>query len=57
MVMSHSSLSIDVEGENNSELMERAGITYSGIQKAPFALEGQLEWDGSPWGIPNGYHR
>ncbi|CDT91921.1 YhdP family protein [Vibrio coralliirubri] len=47
---SHSSLTVDVEGENNSELMERFGIT-SGIQKAPFALEGQLNWDGSPWGI------
>ncbi|MCZ8497690.1 hypothetical protein O9929_01765 [Vibrio lentus] len=43
---SHSSLSIDVEGENNSELMERFGIT-SGIQKAPFiswkvSLEGTV---------------
>lgn len=47
---SHSALTVDVEGENNSELMERFGIT-SGIQKAPFALEGQLNWDGSPWGI------
>ena len=47
---SHSSLTVDVEGENNSELMERFGIT-SGIQKAPFALEAQLGWDGSPWGI------
>lgn len=47
---SHSSLTVDFEGENNSELMERFGIT-SGIQKAPFALEGKLDWDGSPWGI------
>ncbi|MGF1745165.1 YhdP family protein [Vibrio minamisatsumaniensis] len=47
---SYSSLSLDVEGENNSELMERFGIT-SGIQKAPFALEGQLNWEGAPWGI------
>ncbi|MEZ8948750.1 YhdP family protein [Vibrio sp. 10N.247.311.18] len=47
---SHSALTVDVEGENNSELMGRFGIT-SGIQKAPFALEGQLNWDGSPWGI------
>ena len=47
---SHSSLTVDIEGENNSELMERFGIT-SGIQKAPFELEGQLNWDGSPWGI------
>lgn len=29
---SHSALTVDVEGENNSELMERFGIT-SGIQK------------------------
>lgn len=47
---SHSALNVDVEGENNSELMERFGIT-SGIQKAPFAMKAQLEWDGSPWGI------
>ncbi|WP_299685714.1 YhdP family protein [uncultured Vibrio sp.] len=47
---SHSVLTVDIEGENNSELMERFGIT-SGIQKAPFALEGKLSWDGSPWGI------
>ena len=47
---SHSALNVDVEGENNSELMERFGIT-SGIQKAPFSMQAQLEWDGSPWGI------
>ncbi|MDN3617781.1 YhdP family protein [Vibrio gallaecicus] len=48
--ISQSTLNVDIEGENNSELMERFGIT-SGIQKAPFELQANMTWDGSPWGI------
>lgn len=39
-----------VKGENNSDLMERFGIT-SGIQRAPFELESSLAWKGSPWNM------
>ncbi|MGF1752922.1 TIGR02099 family protein [Vibrio makurazakiensis] len=48
--VSQSKLNLDVKGENNSDLMERFGIT-SGIQKAPFELEANATWNGSPWGV------
>ncbi|MBW3697227.1 TIGR02099 family protein [Vibrio sp. T187] len=48
--VSQSKLDIDVKGDNNTDLMERFGVT-SGIQKAPFELQAQATWDGSPWGI------
>ncbi|KJY82058.1 membrane protein [Vibrio galatheae] len=44
----HTKFDIDISGENNSDVMERFGIS-SGIQKAPFEITSQLEWDGSPW--------
>ncbi len=47
---SHSFLKVFVAGENNSDLMERFGIT-SGIQKAPFKLSASAEWHGSPWSM------
>ncbi len=37
-----------MSGDNNTDLMERFGIT-SGIQKAPFEMSSSLSWDGSPW--------
>jgi uncharacterized protein YhdP len=39
-----------MSGENNSDVMERFGIT-SGIQKAPFEIDSKVEWDGSPWSM------
>ncbi|MBR9788221.1 MAG: TIGR02099 family protein [Vibrionaceae bacterium] len=47
---SHSNLTIKVKGDNNTDLMERFGIT-SGIQQAPFELNANLEWDGAPWSM------
>ncbi|TMX56191.1 YhdP family protein [Vibrio rotiferianus] len=47
---SHSKLTMKVQGENNSDLMERFGIT-SGIQQAPFEIDAQLDWDGAPWAM------
>lgn len=41
-------ISMLMVGENNSELMDRFGIS-SGIQKAPFEVSTVLTWDGSPW--------
>lgn len=46
----HTRLKVSMKGENNSDLMERFGIS-SGIQKAPFDLDTNLEWDGAPWAI------
>ncbi|MCG9584462.1 TIGR02099 family protein [Vibrio tubiashii] len=45
---SHTKFDVEMSGENNSDVMERFGIT-SGIQRAPFEISTQLEWDGSPW--------
>ncbi|MGR5501123.1 YhdP family protein [Vibrio sp. DNB22_10_4] len=39
-----------VKGENNSDLMERFGIT-TGIQRAPFEMKAKLDWDGAPWSM------
>ncbi|MGR5234217.1 YhdP family protein [Vibrio rotiferianus] len=47
---SHSNLTMKVQGENNSDLMERFGIT-SGIQQAPFEIDANLDWDGAPWAM------
>ncbi|MCG9611647.1 TIGR02099 family protein [Vibrio harveyi] len=47
---SHSNLSMKVKGDNNSDLMERFGIT-SGIQQAPFEINANLDWDGAPWSM------
>ena len=47
---SHTQFNITMSGENNSDVMERFGIT-SGIQQAPFDLDSQVEWDGSPWSM------
>lgn len=41
-------IDMKVEGENNSEILERFGIS-SGIQKAPFTITSSLNWIGSPW--------
>ncbi len=43
-------VNLEVSGENNSDLMERFGIT-SGIQRAPFELNSKLTWDGAPWSM------
>ncbi|MEH0743113.1 TIGR02099 family protein [Vibrio cholerae] len=45
---SHTKMTLAVSGENNSDVMERFGIS-SGIQRAPFDIRSKLEWDGSPW--------
>lgn len=47
---SHTSIAMNMKGDNNSDLMERFGVT-SGIQKAPFSLSSNLEWDGAPWSV------
>lgn len=43
-------MDIDMRGENNSDLMERFGIS-SGIQRAPFAIKSHSQWDGAPWSM------
>ncbi|EPE37732.1 YhdP family protein [Candidatus Photodesmus anomalopis] len=47
---SHVDLSLVMTSKNNSELMERFGIT-SRIQEAPLQLSSLLRWDGSPWSV------
>lgn len=47
---SHTRMQLDMKGENNSDVMERFGIS-SGIQKAPFDMTSQVEWDGAPWSM------
>ncbi len=47
---SYSKLSASINSENNSEIMARFGIN-NGIQKAPFKLDMDLAWQGSPWGM------
>lgn len=47
---SHTNFNLDMQGQNNSELMERFGIS-SGIQQAPFELSGNIDWDGAPWSM------
>ena len=46
--VSQTNFNLKVKSKNNSELMERFGIS-SGIQKAPFELNSDLSWDGAPW--------
>ncbi|PWI32004.1 TIGR02099 family protein [Vibrio albus] len=45
-----SQFSLNVSGEDNSELMERFGIS-SGIQKAPFNISSEMSWEGAPWSM------
>lgn len=47
---SQSRMKLKVKSDNNSDLVERFGIT-SGIQKAPFEITSQLTWDGAPWSL------
>ncbi|WP_165312371.1 YhdP family protein [Vibrio ziniensis] len=47
---SHTTLKLDVQGENNSDLMERFGIS-SGIQQASFNMWSDMQWDGAPWSM------
>lgn len=49
-ITSHTKLKFEVQGENNSDLMERFGIS-SGIQKASFNMWSDLQWDGAPWSM------
>ena len=44
----HTKFDVFLSGENNSDVMERFGIS-SGIQRAPFDISAKLEWDGAPW--------
>ncbi|WP_194438410.1 YhdP family protein [Vibrio fluminensis] len=47
---SQTEMNLAISGDNNSEVMERFGVT-SGIQKAPFDIRATLKWDGAPWGM------
>nr|WP_281364214.1 YhdP family protein [Vibrio marinisediminis] len=47
---STTSMQLALSGDNNTEVMERFGIT-SGIQKAPFDIRAKLKWDGAPWSL------
>nr|WP_284676500.1 YhdP family protein [Vibrio sinus] len=47
---SQTHFNIAVKGENNSDVMERFGIT-SGIQQAPFNISSSVTWDGAPWSM------
>ncbi|WP_375754169.1 YhdP family protein [Vibrio sp. HN007] len=47
---SQSELNMFVKGDDNTDLMERFGIS-SGIQRAPFELTSNLNWQGSPWSM------
>ncbi|WP_434997596.1 YhdP family protein [Vibrio scophthalmi] len=47
---SHTQFDLSVAGDNNSEVMERFGIS-SGIQKAPYDITAKLEWNGAPWSM------
>ncbi len=47
---SHSEITILMKGDNNTELMDRFGIS-SGIQKAPFEINSELSWHGAPWSL------
>lgn len=47
---STSQLSLNVQGEDNTELMERFGIS-SGIQQAPFSISSDMTWQGAPWSM------
>ncbi len=47
---SHSKLKMHLKGKNNSDLMDRLGIT-SDIQKASFDVTSDMQWDGSFWAL------
>lgn len=47
---SHSEFKVKAAGEDNSELLARFGIS-SGIQKASYSMDGDLQWEGAPWSI------
>ncbi|MGL6314817.1 YhdP family protein [Vibrio sp. WXL103] len=47
---SYTKLKVDIKGENNSDVMERFGIS-SGVQQAPFELQAQNQWQGAPWSM------
>ncbi|USD65006.1 YhdP family protein [Vibrio sp. SCSIO 43136] len=45
---SESHFEFQMSGDNNSDLMERFGIS-SGVQQAPFDMSSSMNWQGSPW--------
>jgi uncharacterized protein YhdP len=47
---SHTQFTVEMAGDNNSDVMERFGIS-SGIQRAPFSISANAEWDGAPWSM------
>jgi len=47
---SQSDFSMFLKGKNNTELMDRFGIS-AGIQKAPFEVTSKLQWQGAPWSM------
>jgi uncharacterized protein (TIGR02099 family) len=47
---SHSAFNLLLDSENNSDIMARFGFR-NGIQRAPFNMNSELSWDGSPWGM------
>lgn len=47
---SQTTMNLEMKGDNNSDLMERFGIS-SGIQRAPFEITSQTQWQGAPWSM------
>ncbi|MCP3698173.1 MAG: hypothetical protein GY920_06420, partial [Aliivibrio sp.] len=47
---SHSAFKMTASGKNNSELLARFGVS-SGVQKASYSIDADLNWDGAPWSI------
>lgn len=47
---SYTNLNLEMSGDNNTDLMQRFGVT-SGIQKAPFSIASTLQWIGGPWSM------
>jgi len=45
-----SDIKMFVKGDDNTELMDRFGIS-SGIQKAPFEVNSDMQWQGAPWSM------
>jgi uncharacterized protein (TIGR02099 family) len=48
--VSQSVFTVALDSENNSDIMARFGFR-NGIQKAPFTMNSDLSWQGSPWGV------
>lgn len=47
---SRTQLNLEMKGNNTSDLMARFGFS-SGIERAPFDITANAQWDGSPWSM------